>query len=140
VQTRNESAADVVALVEAEIDRLGAQPVGADELAARKATLLGDLSRSLETTSGLAAAIVALVAGDRPVEDLPARVEALGQVGTEQIQRFADAHLGAGARRLVVAGDLGRIGPALAARSGAHTVDAARLELDPGAAPPRVKR
>ena len=54
MQTKNESAAEVVGLMQAEIDRLMTQPVGADELAARKTTLIGDFSRSVETTAGLA--------------------------------------------------------------------------------------
>ena len=66
VQTKNESAAEVVGLMQAEIDRLMTQPVGADELAARKTTLIGNFSRSVETTAGLAAAIRALVVANRP--------------------------------------------------------------------------
>ena len=64
MQTKNESAAEVVGLIQGEIDRLMAQPVGADELAARKTTLIGGFSRSVETTAGLAGAIRALVVAE----------------------------------------------------------------------------
>ena len=54
VQTKNESAGEVVGLTQSEMDRFAAEPLGGDELAARKAALIGGFSRSGETTSGLA--------------------------------------------------------------------------------------
>ncbi|NUZ04807.1 M16 family metallopeptidase [Piscinibacter koreensis] len=139
VQTRNETAGDVAALIDAEIDRLIAEPVGADELAARQATLLGDLSRSLETTSGLAGAIVALVAGDRDPAELPARVDALAAVTPAQIQRYAATHLGTERRRVVVAGEVTSMGEALARRA-ARTLNAAELDRDGASAVPKPAR
>lgn len=53
-QTKNESAAEVVALIRAEIDRLAKEPVPAAELATRKAVLTGGFGRSVETSSGIA--------------------------------------------------------------------------------------
>ena len=96
VQTKNESAAEVVGLMQAEIDRLMTQPVGADELAARKTTLIGNFSRSVETTAGLAAAIRALVVANRPAgraED--AHRGARGGRAPADVQRYAAAQLGA---------------------------------------------
>jgi zinc protease len=54
VQTRNESADEVAGLLMGEIRRLGAEPAPAEELAARKASLIGEFGRETETDGGLA--------------------------------------------------------------------------------------
>ena len=133
VQTKNESAAEVVGLVQGELDRLAAAPVIADELAARKATLIGDFSRSVETTAGLAAAVKALIVAGLPPADLRERIDALAAVSAADVQRYATANLGAAGRRVVVAGDAARFSEALKAASpGLLIVPAARLDLDLG--------
>ena len=105
VQTKNESAAEVVSLVQAQIDDLAAQPVPAAELAARQATLIGGFSRSVETTAGLAGRLGALVANGRPVAELKTRIAVLSAVDATAVQSYAKAHFGQAARRLAVAGD-----------------------------------
>ena len=133
MQTKNESAAEVVGLMQTEIDRLMTQPVGADELAARKTTLIGNFSRSVETTAGLAAAIRALVVANRPVAELKTRIQALESVGPAGVQRYAAAHLGPNRRRFAVAGEAGSFGQALAATlPGAVTVAQDALDVERG--------
>jgi zinc protease len=53
-QTRNDAAAEVLGLILAEMRRLGAEPISAAELNARRASLTGDFGRDVETTAGLA--------------------------------------------------------------------------------------
>jgi zinc protease len=131
VQTKNESAAEVVGLMQTEIDRLMTQPVGADELAARKTTLIGNFSRSVETTAGLAAAIRSLVVANRPVAELKTRIQALESVGPAEVQRYAAAQLGANRRRFAVAGEAGSFGKALLATlPGAVTVAQDALDVE----------
>ena len=131
VQTKNESAAEVVGLVQAEIDRLMTEPVAADELAARKLTLIGGFSRSVETTAGLATAIRALVVANRPPGELKARIGQLEAVSAADIQRYAAAHLGAANRRLAVAGEASAFAAALkAAQPGLVTVGQDALDLE----------
>ena len=133
VQTKNESAAEVAALMQAEFDKLAALPVGDDELAARKATLIGDFSRSVETTAGLAAAVKSLVVAGRPIADLRTRIDAIGAVSATDVQRFAAAHLGAANRRVAVAGEATRFAEALkAAAPGLVIVPATALDLERG--------
>jgi zinc protease len=135
IQTKNESAAEVVALVQAELDRLAAAPVGADELAARKATVIGDFSRSVETTAGLAAAVKALIVAGRSPDELRTRIDALSAVSADQVQRYAAANLGAAGRRVVVAGEAARFAPALKATSpDLIVVPTGALDLDLGTA------
>jgi len=61
-QTRNDAAAEVLGLILAEMRRLGAEPISAGELAARRTTLTGDFGREAETTSGMAGLIASYVA------------------------------------------------------------------------------
>ena len=48
VQTKNQSAPEVTDLVLAEIGKLRSDPIGADELTARKATLTGNYGRAAD--------------------------------------------------------------------------------------------
>lgn len=135
VQTKNESAAEVVRLVQAEFDRLVATPVGAAELAARKASLIGEFSRGVETTAGLGATVKALIIAGLPLAELGQRIEALSSVGADAVQRYAAEHLGAADRRVVIAGDAASFIEALrAAAPGLSVVPAGRLDLDAGSA------
>jgi zinc protease len=105
VQTKNASAAEVVSLVQAELDSLAATPVPDAELAARKATLIGSFSRSVETTDGLAAQVAELVVTGRPVAELTTRIARLAAVDSAGVQRYARQHFDAARRRIAVAGD-----------------------------------
>ncbi len=60
-QTRNDAAAQVLGLVLAEMRRLGAEPIPAAELTARRASLTGDFGRDTETTAGTAGLIASYV-------------------------------------------------------------------------------
>ena len=114
-QTKNESAAEVLQLVHAQLDSLLQAPVPEDELTARKATLIGNLGRSVETTAGLAGQVAALVTAGLPPDALRGRIAALGAVDAAGVQRYALQHLGADQRRAVVAGDAAQFEPALRA-------------------------
>jgi len=114
-QTKNESAAEVLALVYAQLDSLLQSPVPADELAARKATLIGALSRSVETTAGLAGQLAALVTAGLPPDALRGRIDEFGSVDAAAVQRYARQHFGAEQRRAVVAGDATQFEAALRA-------------------------
>jgi zinc protease len=131
VQTKNESAAEVAGLLQAELDQLVATPIGDDELAARKATLIGSFSRSVETTAGLAAAVKALIVAGVPTAELRTRIAALTAVSAAEVQRYAAGRLGGAGRRLVIAGEAARFGEALKAAAPALVVvPSAALDLE----------
>lgn len=69
-QTKNESAAEVVALIVAEMKRLGASAVPVAELDTRKAVLTGGFGRSTETTDGIADILGSYVLSDVPLDEL----------------------------------------------------------------------
>jgi zinc protease len=131
VQTKNPSAAEVVSLIGAELDRLASTPVPADELAARKTTLIGDFSRTLETTGGLAAQTAALVVAGLPVADLPRRIARIEAIGPGDVQSFAAKHFDAARRRVVIAGVAADFEAALKASSpGWRQLALPALDLD----------
>src|SRR5690606_33653104 len=69
-QTRNDAVPQVVDLMSAEFTRLGQEPIGATELGARKAYMIGSFGRSIETTAGLAGQYSALAQFNLPLERL----------------------------------------------------------------------
>ena len=136
VQTKNGSAAEVVALVQAQIDSLATAPVPADELAARKATLIGGFSRGVETTAGLAGQVAALVVDGRPVAGLTTRIATLSTVDAAAVHAYAREHFAAAGRRVAVAGDAKVFDAALEAgvkegQAAPLRVKAAALDLGP---------
>ena len=129
LQTKNESTAEVVSLLQAEIDRIMQAPVAADELASRKLSLIGGFSRTVETTAGLASAIRSLVTTERSPAELKTRIATIEAVGPADVQRYAAAHFGAAGRRLAIAGVADRFAGAL--RAGAPgLVVVAQPQLD----------
>ena len=131
VQTKNESAAEVLGLVQGELDGLIKAPVGSVELAARKATLIGNFSRSVETTAGLNEAVGSLIVAGRSPAELQRRIETLVAVSPAEIQAYAAATLVPARRRVVVAGVAAQFMEALKAQGATVTVvqqDALDLE------------
>ncbi|MFK2902517.1 insulinase family protein [Dyella ginsengisoli] len=130
-QTKNPSATQVVTLMQGEFDRLGSTPVGADELAARKATLAGEYGRSLETTSGLARQVGELAVYGVDLADIGRYIDRVQAVTPAQIQRYAQAHLGESGRHVVVVGDAAQFGAALLkAHPQGRQLPAKSLDLD----------
>jgi zinc protease len=135
-QTKNPSAAEVLGLMNAEVDRMMSEPVPGEELEARKARLVGAFGRSLETTSGLSANIAALVVAGLPLSELPKRIERLNAVGPAEVQAFASAHFARDGRRAVVAGVASEFDAALKGIAPkVITVPQGTLDLESGEAP-----
>lgn len=113
-QTQHARAGDVLQLLRAEVLRLGREAPGAAELDARRATVIGRLVRTLQTTAGLAqVATVQRVQGRTPAE-LARQVAALQAVTPEQVRAFAERTWTDRTLRYAVAGDLAAAGTALA--------------------------
>lgn len=69
-QTRNDAAAQVLGLILGEMHRLGAEPISAAELTARRASLTGDYGRDAETTAGMAGLIGGYVTRGIPPDEV----------------------------------------------------------------------
>jgi zinc protease len=131
VQTKNPSAAEVIALVRAELTRLAAEPASATELTARKSVLVGGFGRELGTSSGLADVLGNLAIYGVPLTEVQAYAAKVEAVSAADVQAFAGTHLDPAKTSVIVAGDAKAMGEPLAkALPGAVVIPAAKLDLD----------
>jgi zinc protease len=130
-QTKNPSAPQVVELVLSEFKRLGSTRVSADELAARKATLIGSYGNSLETTAGLAGQVGNLAVYGVKLEQIGKYIAQVQAVTPKQIEKYAARHLDADGSKVVVVGDAAQFAPAIRkAHPQAELLQSAALDLD----------
>jgi zinc protease len=115
-QTKNESAPELVAVVLEEIRRIGDVAAPADELEARKLTVIGSVSRRLETTEDLASTLAAFEAYGVPLTDLTTTIDKLSAVTGQQVVDYARKHWEPGTLSIVVAGDADKFADALKAK------------------------
>lgn len=129
-QTKNESAPEVVGLMREQFASLTATPPTADELKARKATLLGGFARSLDTTGGLASEISERAVNGVPLDEINHYIARIEAVGADEVGEFARRHLSGDALRMVVVGDGNVFGEAMQkAWPKAHVIKADQLDL-----------
>ena len=130
-QTKNPTAPDVVALIRAEMARMGTAPVAAAELDTRKAATIGDIGRGIETTQGLAGVIGGYVATGVPVTEIGQVVGRLAAVDAAAVRQVSAALLDPAPASIVVAGDARQFLPALkAAYPQVEVIPAGTLTLD----------
>jgi zinc protease len=131
VQTKNESAPEVVDLIVGELRRIGRDPVPAAELATRKAVLSGGFSRDVETRGGLAAKLGAYVLAGQPVGAID---QALGEIegaDAQAVQQVAASVLDPAGASIVVVGDAKQFADTLRQRyPQAEVIPASALDLD----------
>lgn len=104
-QTKNESAAEVASLLLTELERLATAPLPEAELQPRRANLIGNYGRALETTEGLAAQAASLAlygVSFAEINDYLKNVQAVTEAG---VRRFAAERLKAADANLIIAGD-----------------------------------
>ena len=112
-QTKNPSAPQVVDLILGEFKRLGDSRVDAQELAARKATLIGGYGRSLETTAGLAGQVADLAIYGIKLDEIGKYIAQVQAVTPKQIETYARKHLDAKGSQVVVVGDAAKFASAI---------------------------
>ncbi len=104
-QTKNPSAAEVVALIISEMKRLGSEPAPAVELDTRKAVLVGGFGRSAETTGGIAGLIAGYVIDDVPLSELQTYAKRIEGIDPAAVQAAAAKLLDPAAASIVVVGE-----------------------------------
>lgn len=104
-QTRNDAVPEVAGLILAEIQRLSSGLATEDELAPRRATLIGSFGRSLETVGGLGALVANLAVYGLPLESLATYADDINGVTPEAIRAAAARALPADQASLVIVGD-----------------------------------
>ncbi|HEY5306989.1 MAG TPA: insulinase family protein, partial [Casimicrobiaceae bacterium] len=133
-QTANATAPEVLRLMLQEIATAGDAPAEPTELDARKASLIGEYSRSLETTGGLARQIAGLETDGVELAEIAHVIARVSDVQPSAAQNFARTHLRAGSISVIVAGDAAQFGDALRAEHpDTRTIEAKRLDLDDSA-------
>ncbi len=103
-QTKNESAAEVVRVIQAEVQKLGAEAAALEEFTARRQVLTGGFVRELETNAGHVARIADFILHGEPPGAFAATLEKLNAVTPEQARSFAAKQLAAEAMTVLVVG------------------------------------
>jgi len=130
-QTKNETAAEVVSLIAAEMQRMGQAPVPPSELETRKAVLVGNFGRTVETTDGIAGLIGGYVVQALPLTELGRYTAEVQGVDPAAVQSAAAALLDPKAASIVVVGDAKQfLEPLRKAYPKVEVVQAASLDLD----------
>ncbi|HEX7948094.1 MAG TPA: pitrilysin family protein, partial [Phenylobacterium sp.] len=104
-QTKNESAVEVLGLIDDELAKLAAQPASADELKARKSTLVGDYGRDLATSGGLADILGNLALYGVPLDEVGRYTAKVEAVTPAEVQAFTAKTLDPKQASVIVAGD-----------------------------------
>lgn len=104
-QTKNESAAEVVDLVLAEFDRLGAETVADRSVTDRQTFLTGGFSRSIETTGGLGGFLADTVQYGLPLTESETYAERIRGTTPQALQAAATAVVSSDRAYVVVVGD-----------------------------------
>ncbi|MFA5964676.1 MAG: pitrilysin family protein [Sphingomonas sp.] len=103
--TKNPSAPETVAIIVAEMKRMGAEPVAASELDTRKAVLIGGFGRATETTGGIAGTLAGYVEQGVPVSELQRYIPSVSAVDPAAVQHAAAALMDPARASIVVVGD-----------------------------------
>ncbi len=104
-QTKNPSAPEVVALLLAEMKKIGEAPVPATELDSRKAVLVGSFGRRIERTDGIAGALSDYVAEGVSLDELQRYIPSIQSVSPAAVQTAAKKVLDPTGASIVVVGD-----------------------------------
>jgi zinc protease len=112
-QTKNESGAQVAELLMGEINRLVTAPPVDAELTPRKAVLIGNFSRNLETVSGLVGQVGSLALYGLSLDEINRYIGNVQAVTTADIQEFASTKLDAKTSNIIIVGNAKAFLPAL---------------------------
>ncbi|MGZ9113735.1 MAG: M16 family metallopeptidase [Brevundimonas sp.] len=129
-QTKNESAAEVVALVLAEFDRLKTEAVTDQAVTDREAFITGGFSRAVETTGGLGGVLADAVTYGLPLTEVETYAAKINATTPEAVMAAAQA-VGSDQAYVVVVGQSAMFIDALrAAHPDLVVIPAAELDLN----------
>jgi len=130
-QTKNPSAAQVADLLVGEVNRLATAPVPDVELNPRKAVVIGNFSRNLETNSGLVAQVANLAVYGISFNEINRYIGNVQGVSAADVQRFASARLDAKTTSIVIVGNAKDFLPELRKKySQVEVIPMAELDLN----------
>jgi zinc protease len=133
-QTRNDAAVQVAELMAHEFDRIGSTDATPAELTARKASLIGDFGREIETTAGVASQLSTLALYGLPLSRLNSYVDDVNAVTAAQVRAAGSRYFDPDRVDLVIAGDADIFYSALRRRHrNAERISVQDLDLDSAA-------
>ncbi|HEX7294649.1 MAG TPA: insulinase family protein, partial [Pyrinomonadaceae bacterium] len=112
-QTKNESGAEVAALLLEEINRLASAPPADTELTPRKAVLIGNFSRNLETVNGLVNQVGVLALYGLGLDEIDRYIANVQAITTGDVAKFARSKLDAETSNIIIVGNAKAFLPAL---------------------------
>jgi zinc protease len=104
-QTKNQSGAEVASLLLGELRRLSNEPVGETELVPRKAVLIGNFGRALETTEGLVGQIAGLALYGLGLDETNRYINNVQAISAADVQRFGGTSLDTKGASIIIVGD-----------------------------------
>jgi len=104
-QTKNQSAAQVADLLLGEVSRLATAPVPDIELNPRKAVVVGNFARNLETNAGLVAQVASLAVYGISFNEINQYIGRVQIITAGDVQGFAGSHLDAKTTSVVIVGN-----------------------------------
>ena len=130
-QTKNESAVEVLDLIRGQMRDLMTTTATAEELKARKSSLIGGYGRNLATTDGLADILGNLALFKVPLNELSAYADKVEAVSADQVKGFFKTYLSPDDATVIIAGDAKAFSEALKAKTtNLEIIPAADLDLD----------
>jgi zinc protease len=130
-QTKNESGAQVADLLLGEISRLSSSPPVETELTPRKAVLIGNFSRNLETASGLVGQVASLAFHGLSLDEINRYINNVQAISSEDVQKFASTRLEAKTSNIIIVGNAKAFLPELQKQhSDVEVIPFAELDLN----------
>ena len=114
-----------------EMKKLANEPVADVELGPRKAVLIGNFGRSLESTDSLVSRISFLALYGLPLDEINRYISRVQAVTAPEVQEFATAHLGAADSDVIIVGNAKQFIDALRKQfPNAEVIPVSELDLD----------
>jgi zinc protease len=130
-QTKNQSAAQVADLLIGEVGRLATAPVLDVELTPRKAVVVGNFARNLETAAGLVSQIASLAVYGISFDEINRYIGNVQGITAGDVQRFAGSHLEAKSTSIVIVGNAKEFLPELRKKyAQVEVIPVAELDLN----------
>ena len=104
-QTKNESGAQVADLLLGEVTRLSTSPPAEAELTPRKAVLIGNFSRNLETANALVNQVASLALYGLSLDEINRYINSVQAIKTEDVQKFAGTRLDPKTSNIIIVGN-----------------------------------
>jgi zinc protease len=130
-QTKNESGGEVATLLMTELGRLASASIPDTELTPRKAALIGNYARQLETIEGLVSQVASLALFGLNLDEINSYIKNVQAVTAGEIQRFAAARLDAKTADIIIVGRAADFLPDLRKRfQNVEVIPEAELDLN----------